>query len=147
MGMMNSIESRFPFLDENLLSFSMNLPTKFKIGRSRHFHNYKHPFLIDKAIVRSLADKKLPKHLANKKKKGFPVSHLYQVRVSPKFFKNGTFADLFKLNEAQLDYMQANTSAYHMGLLTSFEIWGKLFVEQLPVDLVTQKVHQHVNIK
>ncbi|MFT6970345.1 MAG: asparagine synthase (glutamine-hydrolyzing) [Roseivirga sp.] len=147
MGMMNSIESRFPFLDENILSFSMNLPTKFKIGRSRHFHNYKHPFLIDKAIVRSLADKKLPKHLAYKKKKGFPVSHLYQVGVSPKFFKNGTFADLFKLNEAQLEYMQANTSAYHMGLLTSFEIWGKLFVEKLPVDLVTEKVHQHVNIK
>ena len=50
--MMSSIEVRLPFLDEQIVKFAINLPSKFKIGRSRRFHNYKHPFLIDKWIVR-----------------------------------------------------------------------------------------------
>jgi asparagine synthase (glutamine-hydrolysing) len=33
MGMLGSIESRFPFLDEQVVRFAVNLPVRFKIGR------------------------------------------------------------------------------------------------------------------
>ncbi|MBO3699079.1 asparagine synthase (glutamine-hydrolyzing) [Roseivirga sp. E12] len=146
MGMMNSLESRFPFLDENIVAFGMNLPVKFKIGRSPHFHNYKHPFLIDKSIVRSLAKKTLPKELSMKKKKGFPVSGLYEVTISPKFFTDGILTDILRLNSSQLKYMHTTSSKYHIALLASFEIWAKLFVKKESIENVTSQIHRHIKV-
>ncbi|RMD96274.1 MAG: asparagine synthase (glutamine-hydrolyzing), partial [Bacteroidetes bacterium] len=73
MGMIHSIEARFPFLDEDLLEFAVNLPSEYKIGRIPKFYNYKHPFLIDKKIVRKAAEGILPEKLIYKKKNGFPL--------------------------------------------------------------------------
>lgn len=53
VGMMHSIESRFPFLDEDLLRFAANLPVRMKIGVTGSLHNVKHPFRMDKKVVRT----------------------------------------------------------------------------------------------
>ncbi len=55
MGMSAGIEARFPYLDEKVLAFALNLPLRYKIGRSFTVHNWKHPFLVDKALLRRLA--------------------------------------------------------------------------------------------
>jgi len=39
-------------------------------------------------------------------------------------------ADIFKLDNTQLDYMMANSSRYYTGLLALFELWAKPFVEK-----------------
>lgn len=39
MGMISSIEARFPYLDEAVLKFALNLPVKYKIGRTSRFYN------------------------------------------------------------------------------------------------------------
>ena len=95
MGMKASIEARFPFLQEELVKFAINLPAKYKIGTSFRFHNYKHPFLIDKWIVREIAKKYLPKRIVNKKKKGFPMTGLKSVRVESEFFRDGWISKIF----------------------------------------------------
>ena len=147
MGMMNSIESRFPFLDEDIIAFAMNLPTKFKIGHTSKFHNYKHPFLIDKYIVRKLAESKLPKELVNKKKKGFPVDGLRELIVNPLFFENGTVVSVLQLSKEQLIFMCKNSPSYLIGILAAVEIWAKLFIEKQTIESVDFIIEKNIHFK
>ena len=140
MGMMNSVEARFPFLDERLVKFAINLPAKFKIGRSPRFHNWKHPFLVDKWVVRQMAEKLLPPALAHKPKLGFPMLGLQKVRFADEFFKNGWVAENFALDEKARRYMLAAEEPYFVGKLASIEIFGRLFGRRESIDAVQNHV-------
>ena len=146
MGMMHSIESRFPFLDEEIIAFAMNLPTKFKISATTKFYNYKHPFLLDKSIVRKLADKKLPKQLSHKKKSGFPSYALRNAIVQPEFFKNGHVSNILQLDSKQIKYMCSNFNNYNTALLASVEIWCKLFIENESIANVSALINNYITI-
>jgi len=146
MGMIHSIESRFPFLDEDIVSFAMNLPTKFKIGKTFKLYNYKHPFLIDKYLVRKLAENQLPSNLVNKVKKGFPVDGLRNIKVDSMFFKNGTIVEILQLSQTELNYMCHTTPNYLISILASVEIWAKLFVEKKSIEEVDILVQKHCKI-
>ncbi len=146
MGMIHSIESRFPFLDEDIVKFSMNLPNKFKISRINKFYNYKHPFLMDKAIIRKLADKELPKSLTHKTKNGFPSYGLRYMHVKPEFFQNGTVANSLQLDSRQLKYMCGNFANYSIALLASVEIWAKLFIEKESIEDVSKLINTFITI-
>jgi len=147
MGMIHSVESRFPFLDETMLAFAMNLPSKFKIGYTNKFYNYKHPFLIDKLIVRKLAENKLPKQLVYKKKNGFPLYALRNTYVNHQFFYDGIVQQIFNLSKEQLQYMCKSTNNYNTALLASVEIWAKLFVKNESIETVTKEIYKHIQIK
>lgn len=127
MGMMASIEARFPFLDEDLVKFALNLPSKFKIGRSVRFHNYKHPFLIDKWIVRKAAEKYLPRKLYTKKKSGFPMHGHKFVKVKKEFFSKGWVVDSLRLDEKQQEFMLQTQDPYFVAKLASVEIFGRIY--------------------
>lgn len=146
MGMIYSIESRFPFLDESIIDFSMNLPTRFKIGRTNKFYNYKHPFLIDKLIVRKLAENKLPKELVYKKKNGFPSYGLRHTHVNKEFFYNGYLAEILQMDTRQIDYLCKSNSNYLVALLGSVEIWSKLFVEKKSIEEVDALINKNFKI-
>lgn len=146
MGMMHSIESRFPFLDEEIIAFAMNLPTKFKIRNTSKFYNYKHPFLLDKSIVRKLADNKLPVQLTRKRKSGFPSYALRNANVKPEFFKNGHVSDIMQLDSKQIKYISSNFNNYNTALLASVEIWCKLFLENESVENVALLISNHISI-
>lgn len=145
MGMIYSIESRFPYLDESVVKFAMNLPVKFKIGRTNTFYNYKHPFLMDKAIVRKMAADKLPKSLVNKKKNGFPLHGLREMKVQSRFLHQSCFADLFKLNNKEVDYLVSSQNNYHVALIASFDIWARLFIKRQSIEEVTKDIQQHIS--
>jgi asparagine synthase (glutamine-hydrolysing) len=147
MGMIHSVESRFPFLDETILAFAMNLPSKFKIGYTNKFYNYKHPFLIDKLIVRKLAENKLPNQLVYKKKNGFPVYSLRNTHVHPDFFIDGVVQKIFNLTNDQLNYMCRCTNNYNTALLASVEIWAKLFIKNESIETVTEEIFKYIQIK
>ncbi len=66
--MMAGIESRFLFLDEELVRFAINLPLKWKIRQVLLFYNFKHPFLMDKVIVRIAGQRILSKEIVYRKK-------------------------------------------------------------------------------
>jgi asparagine synthase (glutamine-hydrolysing) len=146
MGMMNSVEARFPFLDERLVKFAINLPAKFKIGRSTRFHNYKHPFLVDKWVVRQLAEKLLPPALARKPKIGFPMSGLKSVRVREDFFKNGWVTQNLALNANGLRFMLDCQDPYFIAKLASVEIFGRLFGYRESVETVRNHILSHVEM-
>jgi len=60
--MMNSLESRAIFLDKDIADFCMRLPNSFKFKNG-----------IKKYILKKLLSRKLPKHIVDRKKKGFGV--------------------------------------------------------------------------
>lgn len=136
MGMMSSIEARFPFLDETLVKFAINLPTKFKIGRSRYFHNYRHPFLIDKWVVRKAAEKYLPHQIAYKKKFGFGMVGHRSACVDEKFFKDGWLSNYLELDSKAIEYLMKTQNPYFIGKLASVEIFGRIFDNnEKPADI------------
>ncbi len=130
MGMMYSIESRFPFLDEDLVKFAINLPHRYKIGRTNKFYNWKHPFLLDKAIVRNYADKTLPKELVYKKKFGFGVTaHVSDtLPYDFEFFKDGFWQRVCGMDHQHLEFALKKTPRKLLNKIAAVEIWGKQFV-------------------
>lgn len=75
-SMMNSLEVRSPFLDNDLADFCMKLPNHFKFKNGSK-----------KYILKKLLENKLPKEVLNRKKKGFglPVAKMlmdYDFKIS-----------------------------------------------------------------
>ena len=146
MGMMASIESRFPFLDEGILRFALNLPTRKKRLFSLESYDFRHPFVMDKALVRKLARKRLSARLANKRKRGFPVLGHQFVRVAPGYFAGGYVADQLGLSRAAEDYMLRVQPPAHVSKLVSIDIFGRIFGHGEAVDSVTRRVLKYVSI-
>jgi asparagine synthase (glutamine-hydrolysing) len=147
MGMMSSIEARFPFLDEEIVKFAINLPTKFKIGRSSRFHNYKHPFLIDKWIVRKTAGKYLPAELVTKRKNGFPMYGHKFITIKNGFFENGWVAETLGLKSDVQKFFVNTQDPYFVAKLASVEIFGRIFALRQPLDDVKNHVVRYSDIK
>ena len=67
--MSNSIEGRVPFLDHNLVDFTMKIPQKYKINNR-----------IPKYLLKKVFSNLLPNEVVNRKKMGFaaPVAHWFK---------------------------------------------------------------------
>ena len=146
VGMMSSIEARFPFLDEEIVKFAVNLPAKYKAGRSSRFHNYKHPFLIDKWIVRKTASKYLPDELVSKTKNGFPMYGHKFIKVKKSFFENGWVIDALGLDSRVQEHLISSEDPYFVAKLASVEIFGRIFGFDQPLDDIKDHVGRHAEI-
>jgi asparagine synthase (glutamine-hydrolysing) len=146
MGMMHSIESRFPFLDEEVLKFAINAPISIKMGRTHRFHNYKHPFMIDKYIVRKHAEKYLPDSLNYREKKGFPLYGLLHMKVKKGFFRDGFLQEMLGLGQAGSIALERDTDRYLLAKLACVEVWGRLFVRNEPLDKVSASAMEYLKI-
>lgn len=140
MGMMHGVESRFPFLDERVVQFALNLPYKHKVAVVNRFSHIKHPFKSGKHLVRLVADRYLTKQVAYGSKKGFPVDGLNRIKVNTSFFENGFVAHTLQLNRSNLNYFFSNLDDHNKALFGMVEIWGKLFVESKSVEEVDEAV-------
>lgn len=147
MGMIASIEARFPFLDEDVLHFAVNLPVKFKIGRSRRFHNILHPFLIDKAIVRKVCEPLLPDAITHKRKLGFPMYGHKVMQVAPGYFEGGYVQDLLHMNNEMEDYMIRTQNSYFVAKLASVDVFGRLFAMRESQESITARLKKYVTVK
>ena len=147
MGMMRSIEARFPFLDEDVVKFGINLPSKFKIGLSTRFHDYKHPFLIDKWIVRKLAESYLPERIVYKKKFGFGMMGHKYVKLKSDFFKNGWLAGNLKLDSNAIDHLVTAQDPYFVAKLASVEIFGRIFSLGENLDRISTHVRRYASLR
>lgn len=146
MGMMHSIESRFPFLDEDVLKFALNVPIRMKMGKTPRFHNYKHPFMIDKYIVRKHAEKYLPDSLNYREKKGFPLYGLLHMKVKNGFFRDGFLQEMLGYGQAGTATLERETDRYLLAKLACVEVWGRLFVRNESIDAVRTRALQYLHI-
>lgn len=139
MGMQHSIESRFPFLDEGVVKFGVNLPLKWKIRRVNRIFDKKHPFIMDKAIVRLTAQKYLPEKLANKPKWGFGIYSHRNMKVNPEYFSKGYLADLLHLDDRVFGYITDTQDRFMTASLVSLDIFGRIFDWKEPLQSITER--------
>lgn len=147
MGMAASIEARFPFLDEEVLAFALNVPATAKIGRTWRIHQWKHPFLLDKALLRRLAARHLPQAFAFQRKNGFPVFGLRDLEVEPRLFAGGFWQNFLGWRPAQVASWLAEIQPYHRARYAAVEIWGRLFGERQPLETLRQLVAETVRLR
>lgn len=127
MGMMNSIEARFPFLNEKLVKFAINTPYNYKYQIIPKFYNKKHPFLLDKSLVRNSVKGKLPDELIYKNKWGFGQNIPALVKYKKGAFSTGYLQEVLQTDRKTEDYMFNNCSPYLLSKLFSIEIFGRLY--------------------
>ncbi len=146
MGMMAGIESRFPFLDNEIVRFGMNLPIKFKIQPVPKIHNRKHPFLYDKAIVRHLCSGKIPDEILNKEKIGFPTYELQSLVIDREFFDGGYLEDMLEITESGKDELLSPKHRYFAAKLASAEVFGRLFSHGDTIEDITEHLERYVKV-
>ncbi len=140
MGMAASIEARFPYLDEDVVRFGVNLPVGAKLAVRPRAGDLRHPFVEDKAVLRQVAARHLPEAVARREKAGFPSPGHGEVRTTRAFWSGGYVADLLGLTEPTLDDLDAGLDPYLVAKLASVEVFGRLFGRGEPLDVVGEHV-------
>ena len=127
MGMMASIESRFPFLDDELMRFAINLPHRWKLRRTWRVHDRKHPFLVDKFVVRQLAERTLPATLAKRRKWDFKMAAHSHLAVRSEFFHGGYLQQILRLTHRDLAQVVEREHPVFVARAVSVDLFGRLF--------------------
>jgi asparagine synthase (glutamine-hydrolysing) len=144
--MAHSLESRFPFLGHEFARFGVNLPGRFKLRKTLRVHDRRHPFIVDKWVIRALAERHVPKVLADRRKLGFPVSLHNRLRIRREFFRGGFVEDYFGLGSRAFSELENGTSIQWWNRLMLMDVWGRLFVSGQAVDQVSSGLLSHVQI-
>ncbi len=146
LGMAAGVEARFPFLDETVLRFGINLPVKFKLANSRRLESPKHPFVVNKAIVRRVAARRLPASIAHRPKAGFPMYGYHFLRVDQDFWVDGYVADLLDLPQRAIVRLGSEVDPYLAAKLASVEVFGRLFDRHEAIDAVTEHIRRYARL-
>ncbi len=143
VGMRHSIEARFPFLDEDLVALALNLPLRARLRPSFWFHDRRHPFLVDKWVVRASAGAFLPRLISRRPKQGFLTKAFSRVTVAPRFFRDGYIQDCLELSAAELAHLVEGSDPTVTCSLASIEIFGRVFSRGLPIEDVTADLQEN----
>ena len=109
-SMLNSLETRSPFLDNEVVNFAQTLPSQFKINKKLLKETYKH---------------KLPDEILFRKKKGFGIP-LIKWLDKIQAFQNKIIFDNFNLSHYENIRREHGKKKDHRLLLWSLFIYGKL---------------------
>jgi len=145
LGMAASIEARFPFLDERVVSTAVNLPYANKIRFSPFDWNSAHPFLRDKWVLRMVADRYLPKELSRRKKLGFAVTAFERLRIPPAYFRNSFLAHYFGLANREADFLADSAEQSLLVDLLLLDVWGEMFIAGSEREGIKRRLREHVS--
>jgi asparagine synthase (glutamine-hydrolysing) len=143
LGMAAGIENRFPFLGNDMSRLALNLPARYKLRWTTRIHDRRHPFVTDKWLVRALAQRHLPEHLAMREKQGFPVRVHQRLRVNPALLRGGFVSEYWRLNDQVIaELLERTDPSWHLSLAL-VEVWGRLFFAGASIDEVTEFLLRH----
>ena len=127
MSMANSLEVRVPFLDKNLISNVISIPSEYKIVGNE-----------TKYAFRQVCKETLPEKWANKKKLGFPVplrewlkeDEIYN-KVKETFEKAGEFFNTDRIIKLLDKHKQGKRdNSRKIWTIYSFLIWYQEYFEK-----------------
>lgn len=147
MGMAASVESRFPFLDTALMTNAVNLPARLKIRRGLNLRDRRHPWHIDKWVLRQVADRHLPEELSRRKKIPFSTTAYERVEPSLGFFADGFVSDLFGLTDDTFGYWLERIDQRLRSKLVHLESWGRVFFRDESPESVGDHLRTHVTLR
>ena len=146
MGMAASVESRFPYLDEDVVGYALNLPLTARLRWGLRRHDRKHPFLRDKAVLRDAALRRLPATVADRPKDGFPTVGHEQLRIDPGLFEGGWLADTLGWTDDGIHRLCQDEAPVVAGRLASVEVFGRLHALAEDPAAVGDDLARHVRI-
>jgi len=146
-GMAASVESRFPFLDYELVKLAINIPTWRKVRFKASKLNPPHRFVVDKWILRQVADRYLPIALSRRPKVPWPSSAHDRMDIPQQFFQNSFVRDLFGFSKRELDFLTAKASHRLKLKLLHLEIWGQLFLNGSPAEEQVDNLRNHISVR
>lgn len=117
--MANSIEGRVPFLQNDIIDFSMNLSLAHKI--SKRFRKD------GKFILKKVAQKYLPYEVVYRHKAGFPVQINMYCKNIEEIFHNGFICSFSGLNFKDIKKFYESDMSMKFRMI-SLEVWGRIFV-------------------
>lgn len=147
MGMAASIEARFPFLDNDLARFGVNLPSRCKLRASPLVLEKAHPFVRDKWVVRAAADRHIPKGLSRRIKIGFWTTVFQRLDIDEAFFAGGALGDLLRLSSRQLRDLWAEAPADFRVKLMHLDVWRRVCIEAEDPEVSVRRLRDHVAIR
>lgn len=130
MSMSVSVESRVPFVANDVIDFGYHLNFASK-------YTYPH----QKYIVKKAAEKKLPREIVYATKMGFGIAHSFWQNGSD-FLKGGMVADMFKWGSAEERYIleDVKQDTDRLFFLISLEIWARIFLKNESQDELGEKL-------
>jgi len=127
MGMMAGVESRLPFLSNEVLRWVASLPLRFRIRAG-----------VGKPLLKDCAERYLPQEIVRRPKMGFAVPQRAWIRLkSAELFRGGFVEEVFGGTLVQQD------RGIPPGLLFPFlnlELWGRLFVRGEDRGVLAEKL-------
>lgn len=142
MAMHSSVETRYPFLDEDLIAFCARLHPKYKLNRMR-----------EKWLLRRFAKRILPEQAAMRPKKmfrapmwgsfcGFGAPEFVDQLLSPAALNDAGYFEPQAIARARAEYPRLNRfsprrAALDMGLINvlATQLWHHTFIDGSLVDL------------
>jgi asparagine synthase (glutamine-hydrolysing) len=126
MSMANSLETRSPFLDTELIEFAFSLPDSLKLKNG-----------VTKKIIREYAKNKIPKEILNRKKHGFgmPLGEWFKDELGEVFINqfiterplSEEFIDISYVKQLYFNHISDyEDNSYKLWLLIQFESWLRL---------------------
>ncbi|OAI39333.1 asparagine synthetase B [Planctomycetaceae bacterium SCGC AG-212-D15] len=143
VAMNSSVETRYPFLDEDVFRFLAQLHPRWKLRGFR-----------EKYVLRPLAERWLPKEIAWRRKAMFraPFDSFHEDRLppyvdellSPESLKKAGYFDTEAVRRWRADFRKLRSRSYlrtsvEMGLVGVFatQLWHHTYIERLAADLPT----------
>lgn len=117
MGMMASIETRIPYLSNELIASWTGMPLRFKI-KNGHYSGLKY-------LLKKIAARYLPLEIVKRPKMGFSVPLGTLLKPNPVIFKDGFLEDYLRIPFKVFEKIYQNPQDYYKG--ASIEIWGRIF--------------------
>jgi asparagine synthase (glutamine-hydrolysing) len=145
LGMAWGLESRFPFLTNDVAHFAANLPYKYKIHKTLKMRDWRHLFISDKWIVRAVAEKYIPIKLAYRPKYGFRSTFYERININPEVFSNGFLFYYYCMTKKSIEYLFATTTRRWIGHLLNLEIWGRVFIFKENLEVINKHINRHVH--
>lgn len=137
MGMAASIEARVPFLENQMIDFAMHLPRRAKFHKG-----------ITKWVVKTAAEKRLPREIIHAPKLGFAVEQQVWPQAASMLLRPGVVPDLFgwdgKAKEVLLDRILEDP--YLSLTVVGIELWARIFLRgESPQELGEKMLALHRN--
>ena len=146
-GMEASIESRFPFLDHNLVRTAVNMPRRFKLRFSPKTLEKAHPFIRDKWVIRKVADRWVPRELSQRVKMGFWTTSAERMVVPVEYFKDSFIQNQFGLTKSQIQSTLDEADQDLKLRLLHLDLWSRICLMDEPLDSVRVDLEKTISIR
>lgn len=143
LGMAAGIENRFPFLGTELTRLAINLPARYKLRWVPRIEDRRHPFVVDKWLVREAARRRMPEQLAARAKRGFPMRVHGRLAVSPSLLVDGFVSRHWRLDQRAVEEIFARSNPTWLLRLALVEVWGRMFFDGASIECATELLRRH----